>query len=438
MIARMDKYVQHTGLQVKHRKCAILHGHRNGLSWFKKSKTERLDLVVQGSLIPKYSRDQTYGYLGHLANMSRTAWDQQVNSAMEYCQDMLQRIDKSPLPIFAKCKAVNMIVMSKLQFYFSNTHFTVKSLLDLENLLVRLVREWFSLNTSATHSFMFVPKCNVGLGLRNPTTLYNSKRVSFLLSVLNSKDTLVRKVARESLALHMRARKVLKAPDGAENQFLGCVVDSEDKVVKGSKQCWGRSDWIELNELCIRIGIKAVRLVLDEDDDECTYGITITKDDTPVTYTDHKLDFRALKVKDIDKWLSDWKRVINQGRLADPAVTNKKCSNLKGGDHVHRFVIKGRLQLLETIAMKHICFPNAYPDSRCRLCNHPHDNTSHVLNGCMNFRQNYTKRHDRIVNILYEDLAKIFGYAGCKLYTNTPFNPNMLAEGQPGALDTVT
>ena len=55
-----------------------------------------------------------------------------------------------------------------------------------------------------------------------------SKRVSFLLSVLNSKDTLVRKVARESLALHMCERKVLKAPDGAENQFLGYVVNSEE------------------------------------------------------------------------------------------------------------------------------------------------------------------------------------------------------------------
>ena len=75
--------------------------------------------------------------------------------------------------------------------------------------------------------------------------------------------------------------------------------------------------------------------------------ITISKDDAPVTYTDHKLVFRALKVKDIDRRLSDWKRLINQGRLADPAVTNKKCSNavlsnLKVGDHVHRFVIKGR------------------------------------------------------------------------------------------------
>ena len=111
--------------------------------------------------------------------MSGTAWDQQVNSAMEYCQDMLQKIYKSPLPIFAKCEAVNIIVISKLQFYFSNTHFTVKSLLDLENSLVRLVHEWFSLNTSAARSFMFVPKCNGGLGLRNPTILYNSNELAF-------------------------------------------------------------------------------------------------------------------------------------------------------------------------------------------------------------------------------------------------------------------
>ena len=104
--------------------------------------------------------------LGHLANMSRTAWDQQVNSAMEYCQDMLQK--KSPLPIFAKCEAVNIIVMSKLQFYFGNTHFTVKSLLDLEISLVRLVREWFSLNTSATWELHVRPKMQRRTGLEKP------------------------------------------------------------------------------------------------------------------------------------------------------------------------------------------------------------------------------------------------------------------------------
>ena len=85
-----------------------------------------------------------------------------------------------------------MIVMSKLQVYFSNIHFTVKLLLDLENSQVRLVHEWLSLNTTATRSFMFVPKYNGRLGFRNPTTLYNSKRASQqaekLLDILITKD----------------------------------------------------------------------------------------------------------------------------------------------------------------------------------------------------------------------------------------------------------
>ena len=43
------------------------------------------------------------------------------------------------------------------------------------------------------------------------------------------------------------------------------------------------------------IGLSSTSYALEEDDDECTYGITITKDDAPVIYTDHKLVFRALK-----------------------------------------------------------------------------------------------------------------------------------------------
>ena len=72
----------------------------------------------------------------------------------------------------------------------------------------------------------------------------------------------------------MRACKVSKAPDGAENQLLGYMVVSEDKDAKGFQTVLGKVRRIKLNELV---------LVLDEDDDECTYGITISKDHAPVT-----------------------------------------------------------------------------------------------------------------------------------------------------------
>ena len=66
---------------------------------------------------------------------------------------------------------------------------------------------------------------------------------------------------------------------------------------------------------------------------------------------DHKLVFRYLKVMDIDKRLSNWKQLKKQGRLVDPAVTNKKCSNavisnLKVEDHVHQFVIFEKIAIV--------------------------------------------------------------------------------------------
>ena len=51
-----------------------------------------------------------------------------------------------------------------------------------------------------------------------------------------------------------------------------------------------------------------------------------------------------------------------------------------------------------------------YPDSvskNCKNCNHPTETASHVLNGCGEFQENYTSRHNRICNIIYQNLKKL-------------------------------
>ena len=40
----------------------------------------------------------------------------------------------------------------------------------------------------------------------------------------------------------------------------------------------------------------------------------------------------------------------------------------------------------------------------CTLCNHPHENVSHVLNGCRELKNIYSKRHNRIVDLVHNKI----------------------------------
>ena len=114
--------------------------------------------------------------------------------------------------------------------------------------------------------------------------------------------------------------------------------------------------------------------------------------------------------------------------------SNAVLLNLKVGDHVHRFVIKGRLQLLEMTAMKHICFPNAYPGSRCpiTLTTTPHMCWMVAWTSGKTIRKGTTTLSIFYMNTLRRCLVMLV--ASCT--PTLPSTPICWAEGQPGALDT--
>ena len=139
-------------------------------------------------------------------NMDGNGYVEQRNELMTQCYANLRKISESPLPVSAKIEAINTILMSKISFYFSNMHFPDILLHNLESAIVYEVRSWLTLNNSSTRSFMFLPRKLGGLGILKPSTVYYAKRVSFMLSVLNSDDLQVRETARYTFRLHMGKR----------------------------------------------------------------------------------------------------------------------------------------------------------------------------------------------------------------------------------------
>ena len=62
-------------------------------------------------------------------------------------------------------------------------------------------------------------------------------------------------------------------------------------------------------------------------------------------------------------------------------------------------------------------------EKHCRVCNHPHDTVSHILNGCTRFYLHYQKRHNRIVDIIYEKIKSANKY--CKIFKDSIIKPSM-------------
>ena len=118
--------------------------------------------------------------------MKGDAYLEQRDDLFELIRTNLQRISESPLPVVAKIDAINKIIMSKFSFYFPNMPFPDIVLKQIETGVVFELRAWLTLNKSGTCAFMFIPRKQGGLGILQPMTMYYAKRVSFLLSVLNS------------------------------------------------------------------------------------------------------------------------------------------------------------------------------------------------------------------------------------------------------------
>ena len=118
--SKTEHFLDHSGMKIKHRKCAILHGQRSGNNWYRRDGTTNIHIQSQGDEIPKLGKSGTYQYLGHDISLDGKSYQSQVADIFTSLSQILDKIDSSVLPIVAKLEAINIMVMSKLNFYLSN------------------------------------------------------------------------------------------------------------------------------------------------------------------------------------------------------------------------------------------------------------------------------------------------------------------------------
>ena len=376
-----------------------------------------------GQPIRVYSRHETYTYLGHKFNIAGE-WGEQIQELSCDYKNRIDLIDSSPLPVVMKLEAIREVALAKIQHLFANVHIPQNVLQDMNNKTVEAVRRWLGLNTHSTRDVLFLSHKEGGLGVPNVEWTYTTTRLTHLIRMLNNNDAAVRELARASLLLDLRRRKVPLATAGQEN-FLGFRKKGNGKLDTQAAGYGVRSDWPDLNDLCNRA---AVRLKWEKvnshtapdasdavvTDPSVNVDATVYHNGTQQTLHNTTARKSLLNIKQAET-KQHWTGLRLQGKLAcldfaDHSVSHSMYRNAAVGEDILCFTVKARLQVLPTKYNLALWYPNTH-HPHCIMHSNPNqhlESIAHIVNGCNKYKGLYTARHDRIVDLISSTVKGVF------------------------------
>ena len=158
-------------------------------------------------------------------------------------------------PVSIKIEALEVIhCFIKNCTSFCKHSFNEDQLNELDTLLTKTISSILCLNHSSTVCTCFQPKWKGGLGIRKPSIVYRSTRITHLLAMLNHQEVNIRFVARNNLRLNMEKRGVRRSSE--ERNFLGFKCNNKGIIETNIKGGLGvASDWPQLNKLAGKLRV---------------------------------------------------------------------------------------------------------------------------------------------------------------------------------------
>ena len=308
---------------------------------------------------------------------------------------MVTKIKKCKLPLALKSAAFNNLALAKLLHHFYNTRLSENQLEELDHYLTENVRDLYDFYKSTTQLIIYLPREYGGIGIKKLSVIYYVSRLSFLIKMLNHEIPEIRNVARSSLQLDMSKRGVPLALN-SEN-FLGYKLNDEGFLDTHTKYgC--QSDWPDMVRYARKLNVS---VIFNDDDMVCIK----CDDQVYANNIRNVLNKRILK-----RNLDYVNELAIQGKFLSMPNIQIKAShsvlyNWNISDTLVKFCLKARLNILPTEYTKYLW--NKENDPICRLCKSKREYMSHVLNGCKEFNNFYSWRHDRIVDKLVDELKLI-------------------------------
>jgi len=395
MISVSEPIMLRANLDVKASKCAVLYGRRSGNNWYTGKRDKKPNVVVQNKNIKVLKRDDSYEYLGKLITINGDD-SKQVDEIIDTYKEQVEKVCQCMLPLSFKVCALNNMALAKVLHFFCNTRFQDKLLVEIDKFLTNKVRDLFNLYQSTTRDVIYLSRLHGGIGVKQFSTTYYCTRVSFIVKMLNHNEETFKNIARESLKLDMKKRCIKTS--NSDNNFLGFEVNHDGFLV--SETNFGcKTEWMELNRYCKKLNVKLQWL-----DDRAI--VIFNNKPCNASNLNKALFEYALSQLKLHAGTLSLQGAFLQIQYIDEKISNTIHYNWKLNDYLLIFCVKARLNILPTNFTCYIW--NRDNNPRCPFCNHSTESIAHLLNGChREFGNFYSKRHNRIVNHLYDELKLV-------------------------------
>ena len=396
MVSAAEPIINESGLEVKITKCALFYERRSGNNWYHSKNDKIPDIKIQNKTLPVLKRKENYVYLGK--SLQVDGEDQtQIIEMIETYKELVLKISTCELPLSLKVCALNNMALAKVQHHFYNTRIEENVLESTDTFLTKIIRDLFMLYDSTTRTVIYLPRLKGGIGVKLFSMVYRCSKVAFAIKMLNHSVEAFRRIARNSLDLDMKKRGVKKTDSNVN--FLGYEI-SDKSYIKSSNRYGSISNWITLNRHARKLNIEIK-----------------WKEEIAVVYVNQEKYFDENNLQQklydhvIDEMCTYTDTLRLQGSFLNMRVIENKISNCiyynwKVDDRLTIFCLKARLNILPTNFTKHIW--NRENVARCPFCNNVTESIAHLLNGCQpTFKNFYSRRHDRIVDKLFEEFKNI-------------------------------
>ena len=396
MVAAAEHIIDNSGLEIKVSKCALFYERRSGNNWYRGKNDKIPEILIQNKTLPVFKRNEEYMYLGK--SLKIDGEDQnQITQMISTYKDLVIQVSTCDLPLSLKVCALNNMALAKVQHHFNNTRIEENVLESTDTFLTKTVREMFMLYNSTTRDAIYLPRLNGGLGVKLFSAVYRCCKVAFIIKMLNHSVEAFKRIARSSLELDMKKRGATKT--NSTLNFLGYEI-SEQGFIKSKTRYGSISNWITLNRHSRKLNIE----IKWKDEKAVVYV-------SPDKYFDENNLQKKLYEHVMRQMCEHAETLRLQGAFLNMGEVERKISNSiyynwKIDDTLIIFCLKARLNILPTNFTKHIW--NRQNVATCPFCNHITESMAHLLNGCQpTFKNFYSRRHDRIVDKLADELKNI-------------------------------
>ena len=271
-----------------------------------------------------------------------------------------------------------------------------KLLVKIDTFLTNKVREFFSLCKSTTRDGIYLSCLRGGIGVKQVSTVYYCTPIVFITKTLNHNEEVFKNIARESLKLDIKKRGINNS--NAVNNFLGYEVNNDHYLVSKTNFA-SKTEWMELNRYYKTLNVKLQwvnNLATIIFNDKPCHSNNLNKALFEYTKSQLKVHAGSLSLQGAFLQIQNF----------DEKISNAVHYNWKLNDELLIFCVKARLNILPTNVTLYIW--NRNNDPRCQFCNHCIESIARLLNWChAEFGNFYSKRHNRIINDLFDQLKFI-------------------------------